>query len=51
MTDDTEQTNAPSEDGPLGKPSAAEGGEGLGEEHEVLDVSGKPSQAEGGDEA
>lgn len=50
MTDDKAQTDAPEENGALGKPSQAEGGEQQSEEHEVLEVPGKPSQAEGGDE-
>ncbi len=51
MTDDDKaQTEAPVEDGAMGKPSQAEGDEGLGEQHVVLDSPGKPSQAEGDDE-
>ncbi len=51
MTDDKAQTDAPEENGAVGKPSQAEGDDQLSEQHEVLEVPGKPTQAEGGDEA
>jgi hypothetical protein len=49
MTDDSDTTDIPEEDGPVGKPSQAEGEDPTPSEDHTPQPTGKPSQAEGDD--